>query len=394
MDDDRVPERVARRLPEPVAQVLDRLVDASAGERVAISVAAVFTSMLVGAFILLVSGVVADCREPLLDLFCYNPFEVYYYLLVGPLLNLNNFGQMLQETSILLFTGLAVAVSFRAGLFNIGTQGQFVLGSLAAALTAVAFGSVLPNNLLAGLFVALLALAAGAVVGGIYAAIPGALKAYAGANEVITTIMLNFIAADVAFFLVSAYFQRPDSGATETQYVPDAATFAPSVAILLGLLFVAGTTYLLWGTPFGFDLRTSGLQPDAADYAGVDSKRMVVTSMTLSGAIGGIGGGVWVLMALGRWVTGVPPFGFDGITVSVLAGNNPLGVLLAAPLFGLLKAGSLSIDFQLGVPTQLVGVLRGLIILFIAMPEFFRMLGVRWGFGEENRTAAADGGEP
>ena len=385
----------ADRLPEPARQILDRLVDASAGERVAISVAAVFASMLVGAVILLVSGVVARCGSPLFGLFCYNPVEVYYYLLLGPLLNASNLGQMLQETSILLFTGLAVAVSFRAGLFNIGTQGQFVLGSLATALTAIAVGSVLPNDLLSGLVIAVVALAAGAVVGGLYAAVPGALKAYAGANEVITTIMLNFVAADVAFYLVSVYFQMPGSGAIETRYVPESATFGPPVAILLGLAFVALTTYLLWGTPFGFDLRTSGLQPDAADYAGVDSKGMVVASMTLSGAIGGIGGGVWVLMALGRWVTGVPPFGFDGITVSVLAGNNPLGVLLAGPLFGVLKAGSFAIDFNLGVPPQLVGVIRGLIILFIAMPEFFRMLGVRWGFGEEERRAAvADGGEP
>jgi simple sugar transport system permease protein len=108
---------------------------------------------------------------------------------------------------------------------------------------------------------------------------------------------------------------------------------------------------------------------------------MVVASMTLSGAIGGAGGAVWVLMAVGRWVTGVPPLGFDGITVSVLASNNPLGVLLAGPLFGTMSAGSLSIDFQLGVPRQLVGVIRGLVILFVAMPEFFRMLGARWGLG-------------
>jgi ABC-type uncharacterized transport system permease subunit len=382
------------RLPDGVEQILDRLVDASASERIAISFAAVFASMLVGALILLVSGVVAECSSPLLGLFCYNPLEVYYYLLLAPVLNFNNLSQMLQETSILIFTGLAVAISFRAGLFNIGTQGQFVLGSLAAALTAIAAGGVLGGGLVSGLLIALLALTAGAIVGGIYAAIPGVLKAYAGANEVITTIMLNFVAADVAFFLVSAYFQMEGSGTIETAFVPESAQFGPVVAMLLGLLFVAATTFVLWGTAFGFDLRTSGLQPDAADYAGVDSRRMVVTSMTLSGAVGGIGGAVWVLMALGRWVAGVPPFGFDGITVSVLAGNNPLGVLLAAPLFGVLKTGSLSIDFQLGVPVQLVGVIRGLIILFIAMPEFFRMLGARYGYGERaNQPAVADGGD-
>jgi simple sugar transport system permease protein len=369
------------RLPEPVTKLMGRLVDASAGERLALSVAAVVASILLGGVITFVSGLFAECANPTFFGSCYNPFAVYYYLFLSPLLSGFSLSVMAEQTSLLLFTGLAVAVSFRAGLFNIGTQGQLVLGALAAALTAVALGSVLPSGPLSGAVIALAALGAGAVVGGLFAAIPGALKAYFDANEVITTIMLNFVAADVAFFLVSAYFQKPGSGSIETRDVPDAATVSPSIALVMGLVLVAATTYLLWGTSFGYDLRTAGLQPQAAEYAGVDAKRMVVASMTLSGAIGGAGGAIWVLMAVGRWVTGVPPLGFDGITVSVLASNNPLGVLLAGPLFGTMSAGSLSIDFQLGVPRQLVGVIRGLVILFVAMPEFFRMLGARWGLG-------------
>ncbi len=369
------------RLPDPVQSVLGRLVDASAGERLVVSLAAVLASVLIGGVVTLLAGLVADCAVPTFGPSCYNPLKVYEYLFLSPLYNSFNLGIMVEQTSLLLFTGLAVAVSFRAGLFNIGTQGQLVLGALAAALSAIAVGPMVPAGPLGGTLLALVALLAGAVVGGLFAAIPGALKAYADANEVITTIMLNFVASDVAFFLVSAYFQKPDSGSIETRNVPEAATFGPSVALAMGLALVAVITYLLWGTSFGYDLRTAGLQPDAAKYSGVNAERMVVASMTLSGAIGGVGGAVWVLMSVGRWVTGVPPLGFDGITVSVLASNNPLGVLLAGPLFGTMSAGSLSIDFQLGVPRQLVGVIRGLVILFVAMPEFFRTLGARWGLG-------------
>jgi len=341
----------------------------------------VVASVLLGGVVTFVSGLFAECATPTFGPSCYNPLSVYYYLFLSPLTSSFSLSIMAEQTSLLLFTGLAVAVSFRAGLFNIGTQGQLVLGGLAAALTAVALGPVLPDGAIGGAIIATVAMLAGAIVGGLFAAIPGALKAYFDANEVITTIMLNFVAADVAFFLVSTYFQKPGSGSIETRDVPEAATFSPVVALLMGLVLVAATTYLLWGTSFGYDLRTAGLQTEAAEYAGVDAKRMVVASMTLSGAIGGAGGAVWVLMAVGRWVTGVPPLGFDGITVSVLASNNPLGVLLAGPLFGTMSAGSLSIDFQLGVPRQLVGVIRGLVILFVAMPEFFRMLGARWGLG-------------
>jgi simple sugar transport system permease protein len=371
----------ADRLPDSVTSVLGRLVDASAGERLVVSLAAVLASVLIGGVGTVVAGLVAECATPTFGPSCYNPFAVYEYLFLSPLYSPFNLGIMIEQTSLLLFTGLAVAVSFRAGLFNIGTQGQLVLGGLAAALSAVAVGSFFPAGPVGATAIALVALLAGAITGGLYAAIPGALKAYTDANEVITTIMLNFVASDVAFFLVSTYFQKPGSGSIETRNVPEAATFGPGVALGMGLLFVALTTYLLWGTSFGYDLRTAGLQPDAAKYAGVDAERMIVASMTLSGAIGGIGGAVWVLMSVGRWVTGVPPLGFDGITVSVLASNNPLGVLLAGPLFGTMSAGSLSIDFQLGVPRQLVGVIRGLVILFVAMPEFFRTLGARWGLG-------------
>jgi simple sugar transport system permease protein len=394
-------------------RVLQRLVDASATERILISFAALVLAIAVGAVIVVVSGVVATCREPSAFLglgSCYDPVQVYHELFLGSLghpfasgWDPFNFRMAvtLQETTLLIFTGLSVAVAFRAGLFNIGTQGQLVLGGLGTALAVIAAGPYVPGGVVGTLVLIPLGLLAGAVVGGAWGALPGALKAYANANEVITTIMLNTVAANVAFFLVASYFVPPEAANTQTADVPAEAVvpnlpfgiaFQPRdsfslFALAIGVAFVAVVFYLFTRTAFGYDLRTSGLQPDAAEYSGVDAKRMVVSSMTLSGALGGVGGAMYVLMVEGKWLTQIPALGFDGITVSILAGNNPLGVGFAALLFGVLKSGALAVDFATDVPRQLVGVLRGLIILFVAMPEFFRMVGAK--FVDTGRSGGA-----
>ncbi|EMA64177.1 ABC transporter permease [Halorubrum lipolyticum] len=431
---DRVPS-IARRVVTP-------FVDRSVAERLLISVAAILLSIAVGFAIVLVSGRVAQCSTaawtmPVTGLgFCYDPFEVYLVLFNGALgypfaigepglfdpswtpFNLS-FGLTLSETTLLIFTGLSVAVAFRAGLFNIGTQGQLVVGALATALTVLAAAPFLPEGPVAGAVLIVVGTLAGAVGGGLWGAIPGALKAYADANEVITTIMLNFVAANVAYVLVLEVFRAEGSSVVATRYVPEYAQFLPwlfpqssdfaLLALLVGVGFIAGLYYLVEHTSFGYDLRTSGMQAAAAEYGGVNAKLTTVRAMTLSGAIGGVGGSLWVLMSEGRWMASVPDLGFDGITVSILAGNNPLGVLPAAFLFGLLKGGALEIGFRTDVPTELVGVLRGLIILFVAMPEFFRMFGRYAGIGSsgpggsggsessaanaDDDAAVADGGE-
>jgi len=428
------------RTPSLARRVLAPFADRSVAERLVISLAAIVLSIAVGFVIVLVSGRVAECSTAAWTMpatgmgFCYDPVEVYVVLFNGALgypfavgepglLNPNwspfnlSFGLTLSETTLLIFTGLSVAVAFRAGLFNIGTQGQLVVGALATALTVIAAAPLLPDGPIAGVVLILVGTAAGAVGGGFWGAIPGALKAYADANEVITTIMLNFVAANVAYVLVLEVFRAEGSSVVATRYVPEYAQIRPwlfsassdfaLVALAAGVACIAGLYYLLEHTPFGYDLRTSGVQAAAAEYGGVNAKLTTVRAMTLSGAIGGIGGSVWVLMSEGRWMASVPDLGFDGITVSILAGNNPIGVLPAAFLFGLLKGGALEIGFQTDVPTELVGVLRGLIILFVAMPEFFRMIGRYAGMGsggtggvastaseaEADEAAGTEGGE-
>ena len=423
---------------------LRRFVRLSGVERLLIALAALLLSVVVGFLIVLVSGRIAECSTaawtmPVTGLgFCYDPFEVYFVLFNGalgnpfylwepsflnpdwlpitvPLLGFmpgwspfnNSFALTMSETTLLVFTGLSVAVAFRAGLFNIGTQGQLVVGALLTALVVIAAAPLLPANRLGGVVLITLGVVAGAVGGGVWGAIPGALKAYADANEVITTIMLNFIAANIAYVLVLEVFRAEGSSVVATDRVPEYARLDPwlfpttgdfaEAALLIGLVAVITLYVLLEHTSFGYDLRVSGIQPLAAEYGGVRAKLTTVRAMTISGALGGIGGSIWVLMAEGRWVESVPDLGFDGIAVSILAGNNPLGVFPAAALFGVLKGGALQVGFQTDVPPELIGVLRGLIILFVAMPEFFRLIGRRLdadgdrGPGGPNATASETG---
>jgi simple sugar transport system permease protein len=388
-------------------RTLDRLVDASAKERLVISVAALVLAVAVGFVIVVLAGLAASCAQTISYVgvatpLCYDPFAVYSELFLGAIGHPERGGWTpldyrmavtLQQTTLLTFTGLAVAISFRAGLFNIGVQGQMVFGALGAALATIQVGSFVPGGLLGTLVLVPLGILAGALAGGLWGALPGALKAYADANEVITTIMLNFVAVNIAYVVVATWFTPADSSLVQTANVPTAALI-PNVPFafrprdnfsLLGLLFavalVAGLAYLLARTSFGYDLRTTGKQPEAAAYGGVDEKRTTVASLGLSGALGGVAGAVLVMMVQGRWLADIPQLGFDGITVSILAGNNPLGVGFAALLFGVLKSGSLAIGFGTDVPPQLVDVLRGLVVLFVAMPEFFRMVGERYGYG-------------
>jgi len=411
-------------------RALERLVRASAVERALISFASLAMSILVGTVLILAAGRMTTCGEAAFWLthptpfglpqlfrvgFCYDPVAVFDRLFLGALGDPlradwnpldGQFAVTLRETTVLVFTGLSVALAFRAGIFNIGTQGQMLVGGLATALVVLRTAPLV-SGVVGTLVLVPLGLAVGAVFGGLYGAIPGALKAYADANEVITTIMLNFIASGVVLYLVGEVFKDPSSPANQTVALPDYALFPPVLfadqfgfsllALALGLVAVGALYFLLERTAFGYDVRTSGIQPAAAAYGGVDAARTVVASMGLSGALGGVAGAVYVLMVVGNYQVGVPAYGFDGITVAILAGNNPLGVPFAALLFGVLKSGTTVVQFATDVPPQLVGVLRGLIILFVAMPEFFRLVGRRALPPSPERpdeaAVATDGGE-
>ena len=372
-----------------IERLLGRFVDLSGGERILVSVAAVGVAIVVGMGVVLAAGYAATCQTTNFSLFgvdfCYDPVSVFSVLFDGAFGNIFNIALTLQQMTLLLFTGLSFAIAYKAGLFNIGGQGQFVLGALGAAVVLIQLGSVVPGGLAGSAVLMPAGLLAGVVVGGLYGFLPGVLKARFDTNEVISTLLLNFIATAFAFVIVDRFFKDPTIQGTITRPIPPAATFGPRFfpqsvnfalpIFLLSLVIVAAIYWLLKRTTIGYDIRALGTQAKAAVFGGVDAEFTTVLSMTLAGAVAGVGGAIYVMMVIGRWQTGLPPIGFDGIAVSVLAGNNPLGLIPSSLLFGVLESGSQSIQFELGIPRQLVGVLRGLIILLVATPELFRIAG-------------------
>jgi simple sugar transport system permease protein len=295
-----------------------------------------------------------------------DPLAIYALMLRQSLGTGYGLGQTLFKATPLVFTGLAVALGFRAGLFNIGVEGQLYLGGLAAALTGAALAG-LPALLLLPL-----ALLAAAAAGSAWGAIPGALKARFGAHEVINTIMLNFIAFALASF-VGRFVFEPATVRTATVGVgaeiarldvllPALRGSPVNFSLLLALLVAAGTGLLLFGTRLGYELRAVGLNAPAAEYGGVSIGRTQVVAMALSGGIAGLGGVNFVLGYKHYFELGFSAgAGFLGIAVALLGRNHPVGVVVAALFFGALSYGGLVINQQ--VPKELVEVLQALVIL-------------------------------
>jgi ABC-type uncharacterized transport system permease subunit len=375
--------------PGRLERVFGVLVRLSAVERVLLSVGAVIVAVGVGMVVILGAGYTATCDAPVLFIlgveFCYNPVEVYSVLIDGAFGDRSSLATTLRWTTLLLFTGLSFAIPYRAGLFNIGAQGQFVLGSLGATVAVLWAAGVAPGGTTGKAILIPVGLLAGGLIGGVYGLIPGYLKIRFEMNEVVTTLLLNFIATAVAFVLVDEYFDDGAIPGTQTPSVPEEATFVPRVfptgadfSVLvfgIGVAAVVGFYWLLNRSRIGYDIRAMGTQPKAAVFGGVNERFTTLFSMTTAGAIAGVGGGLFIMMVIGRWRTGAPALGFDGIAVSILAGNGPAGLLPAGVLFGALQSGGQLVEFETGVPSDLVGVLRGLVILLVATPELFRAIG-------------------
>lgn len=278
-----------------------------------------------------------------------------------------------------VMAGLAVALGFQCGLFNIGVEGQLYMGALCA--TVVGFSITgLP------IYVHLpLAVAAGALGGAVWGAIPGALKAITGAHEVINTIMMNYIAVKTVDYLVKNPLKDVTATLDRTPFVAESARFPLLVpqlnihsAVLLAFAAIGLVWYFLFKTTWGFEIRTVGANPSAARYAGISVKRSFVLAMALSGMLAGMGG---LDVVLGRpseyalkaaFSTG---FGFDGIAVAMLAKSHPLGVFPAAFLWGALRngAGLMQVRAQ-AISIDLVNIIQGLVIMFIAADQIIRWL--------------------
>lgn len=321
-----------------------------------------------------------------------DPIAAYSLLLSNSFGSIRDIGWTLHYATPLIFTGLAVAVAFRCGLLNIGAEGQLYVAAFATAWVGMKFGGTIVNifgkeenwsytSLPAVLLIPLCILAA-ILLGGLWGAIPGILKARFGSHEVINTIMLNFIGIALVSYLTQYHYKIPGDPILQSAPIGEAAKiprlneFLPfispdvplNVAFILALLMCVLVYVFLWKTKWGYELRAVGENPSAAEYGGISPKKQIVIAMTLSGALAGM---VAVGEVLGTRYNYYHDFsaqwGFLGIAVALLGRNHPLGVLLAAIFFGVLLRGEIFVDaFTRYVSKDLGFVLQAIMILFVA----------------------------
>lgn len=322
---------------------------------------ALLLALLLGSFFLLLNG--------------YSPIDAYENILVGAFGGKYAIAETLLKTTPLIFTGLAVSVAFQAGLFNIGAEGQLLIGALAAAMVGA------QNWPLPPLIYPLLALAAGFIAGGLWGGIAGIIKARFGAHEVIVTIMLNYIAALLTSYLVT-YPWKAEGMVPQTNPVVQNATLPHllrgsqlSAGFFLALIATVIVTWIVRKTVVGYEMRAIGFNPSASHTAGIRTLSIGTLAIALGGALAGVGGGVEVLGVHGRFIQGFSPgFGFDGIAVSVLANNNPSLVPLTALLFGVLRAGGAYLERSTSIPGDFAVLIQGMVIFFAASPRIFTVL--------------------
>lgn len=334
---------------------------------------ALIVALLVGAVVMLIFG--------------DDPLSAYRGLMLGAFGGAKAWSRTVIKMTPLIFTGLSVAVAFKAGLFNIGAAGQFLFGTVCSVAVGISFAGMpmvlhLPLALLAG------------IAGGMFwGAIPGILKVYTGAHEVITTIMLNYIASLFGGWTVYAggtQGQRPgplwDPSAGAISETPDVVAsaqlphiFDPSLNLHWGVVIAPLVAVFIWWviykTTFGFEVRTVGQNMKAARYAGINVNRTIILTMAIAGGLAGLAGAIETLGLNHKFA---PEFGgavgFDGITVALLGQTHPLGVVLAAFMFGSLVGGASRMQFESGVAADIIDVIQALVLIFVAAPAIIRTL--------------------
>jgi simple sugar transport system permease protein len=316
---------------------------------------AVLVAFVVGGVLILVTG--------------HEPITAYRAMLEGAFSGKRAIAETLIYTAPLLLGGLAFAVAYRASLFNIGIEGQLVVGGLAAGIVG-AWDLGLPTALHLPL-----ALLAAAAAGGLWGAIPGALRAWTGAHEVITTIMLNYLAFRLVNYTIQKLgkwlpvdnqFQATNKALPTARLPIILEGTRLHAGILIGLAAAVLLWYLMFRTAFGFKLRTVGLSRGAADYAGISWRGIFVLAMLLSGVLAGLAGAGEALGLHGRHYANPPGYGFTAIAVGLVGRNHPLAIIPSALLFGALSAGAPAMQAEAAVSKEIVLVLQGLVILAVA----------------------------
>lgn len=332
-------------------------------KNIIVPIIAVLLGMLVGTIIMLITG--------------YDPVAAFGALWNGAFGDSYFTGETIRQITPYILAGLAVAFAFRTGLFNIGVEGQLIVGWLAAVWVGVAFE--LPKVIHLPL-----AVLAGAAAGALWAFIPGLLKARFRVHEVIVTIMMNYVALHVTNYIIRSVLSESSD---RTELVHQSASlrspFFESLTdysrlhwgIFIALICVFIMWFILEKTSRGYELKAVGFNQHASEYAGMNVKSNIIISMVISGAFAGLAGAMEGLGTFGYAATkgGFTGVGFDGIAVALLGANGPIGIILAAILFGSLKVGALNMPLEAGVPNELVDIIIALIVFFVAASYMIRM---------------------
>ena len=328
-----------------------------------VPIISIFLGLLVGAIVMLMSG--------------HDPVQGYIALWFGIFGDVYAFGETIRQISPYILAGLAVAFAFRTGLFNIGVEGQLIVGWFAAAYVGMAFD--LPKMIHLPL-----ALLAAAVAGALWGLVPGILKATLRVHEVIVTIMMNYIALHV----VNALIKVVSGGSYKTDQIKSTASLRSEFlsnltdfstlhyGILVALAMVGVMWFILEKTKTGYELKSVGFNDQASQYAGMNVNKNIVLSMVISGAFAGLAGAMEALGTFGNLTTlgGFTGIGFDGIAVALLGANTPLGVIFGATLFGSLKYGAGNMPNAAGIPVEIVSIVIALIIFFVASGYIIRVI--------------------
>ncbi|TYB95699.1 MAG: ABC transporter permease [Kosmotoga sp.] len=318
-----------------------------------------------------------------------NPIYAYRVMIVGAFGGAEQLANTIVKMTPLVLTGLAVGFGFRAGIFNIGAEGQMAMGALVGAMVAMNVGFLPP-------FLAIpLALIFGMLAGAIWASIAGFLKAFTGAHEVISTIMLNWIAANIAIFMVSGPLAI-GSGTPKSPEVSESSKLPiilkvkateMSIAIFIAIMVAIVMYILLEKSTMGYELKGVGFNPYAAEYGGINIKKSIILTMAISGALAGMAGIIDIL--------GVPPNrfvgnltggrGFDGITIALIGRNHPIGIIFAALLIASLRTGSNAMQITAQIPNDIVLIIQGIVIFLVAAE---RIVSTLIGYRKKRREVA------
>ncbi|HHI01540.1 MAG: ABC transporter permease [Thermotogae bacterium] len=323
------------------------------------SLIAIVIGIVVGGIILAFSG--------------YSPVKAYVALFDGAVGSKYGWAMTLSAATPIILTALTFGIGARTGLFNIGGEGTVYFGAIAAILLTNLWGNVLMGLL-------------GGIIAGIaWMAIPAFLKVLRGVNEVVSTIMLNWMAYFIALYIVLQKIPNPEDP-NKTIAVPVSARFPIimkgselSWAFAISVIAALITYYILWHTELGYELRVSGYNERAARYGGINPKKAVIWSFLLGGIMSGLAGATEVMgrppsYAISQGMANIYGYGFDGIGVSLVGRNHPLGIIFSGIFFGMLKAGATAMQIEAGVPLEMVRMVQGVIVVAVAIPGLLDLL--------------------